>query len=156
MALLNFGPEQGGGDKTLHHFFCYFSILQLFLTGLTRVSGKLHLRLLRQNIRFEQNTHKKRKNTYYQVANNEETEYCVGKKDKTQCHKILQKDNKYEAFMKMIFDQVAQFLQKGVNMITREGKLLIVPSQKVHQCKMVDSFSHYMDFQDENMKMIIY
>ena len=32
--------------------------------------------------------------------------------------------------MKMIFDQVAQFLQKGVNMITREGKLVIVPSQK--------------------------
>ena len=32
--------------------------------------------------------------------------------------------------MKMIFDQVAQFLQKGVNMITREGKLAIVLSQK--------------------------
>ena len=80
----------------------------------------------------------------------------VLRKDKTQCHKKSQQDYRYEAFMKMIVDQVAQFLQKGVNMITREGKLVIVPSQKVHQCKMVDSFSHYMDFQDENMKMIIY
>ena len=114
------------------------------------------MRLLRRNIRFEQNTHKNRTNKYYQVANNEETEDCVGKKDKTQCHKRSQKDNKCEALMKMIFDQVAQFLQKGVNMITREGKLVIVPSQKVHQCKMVDSFSHYMEFQDENKKMIIY